>query len=643
MTTECLIKVKAKKSAWRRYIAVKQRRTYQLYARARNQAKWTCKRAMKEYEKKISKSVKRNPKAFWNYVNSKMKHRETIPELKVSNNSQAKTDMEKARTFSDFFKTVFTREDVHNLPVYPNKEVTQELLDIHFTPDDVHDLLKNINVGKSPGPDRLHPRVLHELADSITKPLFMLFRTSIDEGKLPLDWKEAVISPIYKNKGSKYLPTNYRPVSLTSVVCKIFEKIIRLNIIQHMRVNNLFSKDQHGFMEGRSCITNLLVSLENWTNIIDDKGSFDCIFLDFMKAFDAVPHERLLLKTSSYGIQGKILSWLRDFLCGRGQRVIVNGESSNREAVISGVPQGSVLGPVLFVLFINDLPDVVSASTKLFADDTKIYSRINNINDCIMLQGNLNSLEEWAQKWNMRFHPDKCKILRVGKNHPPFQYTMLDNGQQCDLEEVAIEKDLGITIDNQLSFETHCSNMVSKASRTLAIIRRTLHYMDKEVLIPLYKSLVRSHLEYGVDVWSPRLKRDIQSVESVQRRATKLVPGLENLSYEERLRKLELPTMVYRRKRGEMIQVYKFLHKIWDIEEDFLTPAIDNRTRGHSLKLFKQRASSTIRCHFFCNRVTNLWNELPEYITQAPSTNAFKARLDNFWSGKPWLYDFEAE
>ena len=207
-----------------------------------------------------------------------------------------------------------------------------------------------------------------------------------------------------------------------------------------------------------------------------------------------------------------------------------------------------------------------------------------------------------------------------------------------------MEKDLGITIDSQLSFETHCYDMISKANRNLAIIRRTFHHLDEEVLIPLYKSLVRSHLEYGVDIWSPRLKRDIQAVESIQRRATKLVPGYEHLSYQERLMKLKLPTLVYRRKRGEMIQVYKFLHKIWDIDDyNFLTPAIDNRTRGHSLKLFKRRTMTTVRSHFFCNRVIELWNELPEDVTQAPSVNAFKARLDTFWENKPWLYDFEAE
>ncbi len=411
-----------------------------------------------------------------------------------------------------------------------------------------------------------------------------------------------------------------------------------------MKNNNLFSKDQHGFMEGRSCITNLLVALENWTGILDDKGSFDCIFLDFMKAFDSVPHERLLLKISAHGVQGKILGWLRDFLVGRGQKVVVNGESSRREAVLSGVPQGSVLGPVLFILFINDLPEVISATSKLFADDTKIYKRIGDIDNCIELQQDLKCLEDWAQKWNMRFHPGKCKVLRVGRDHPSFDYTMSDNHGQSKLEEVLTEKDLGITIDNELTFQTHCSNMVSKASRNLAIIRRTFHYLDAETMIPLYKSLVLSHLEYGVDVWSPRLKRDIRSIESVQRRATKLIPGLTDLSYQERLIKLKLPTMVYRRKRGEMIQVYKFLHKIWDINDNsFLTPAIDNRTRGHSLKLFKNRTMTTTRSHFFCNRVIDLWNELPEDVTQAPSVNAFKARLDSFWERKPWLYDFEAD
>ncbi len=263
-----------------------------------------------------------------------------------------------------------------------------------------------------------------------------------------------------------------------------------------------------------------------------------------------------------------------------------------------------------------------------------IYKCICNTSDCIHLQNDIHCLEKWAQKWNMR----------VGKEHPSFEYTMSDESGQCALEEVIMEKDLGITIDNQLSFQTHCSDMVSKASRNLAIIRRTFQHLDEETLIPLYKALVRSHLEYGVDVWSPRLKRDIHSIESVQQRATKLVPVLEDLSYQERLTKLKLPTMVCRRRRGEIIQVYKFLHNILNIKEDnFLPPAIDNRTRGHSLNLFKQRAMTPVRSHFFSNRVIDLWNELPEDVTQAPSVDAFKARLDSSWAVKPWLYDYEAE
>ncbi len=159
------------------------------------------------------------------------------------------------------------------------------------------------------------------------------------------------------------------------------------------------------------------------------------------------------------------------------------------------MPQGSVLGPVLFVIFINDLPEVISASCKLFADDTKIYKKIDDISDCVQLQEDLFCLEEWAKKWNMRFHPDKCKVLRIGKQDSEFDYTMSDNGSRCVLEEVSMEKDLGITIDNELSFEAHCNNVVSKANRNLAIIRRTFHHLDKDVLIPLCKSLVRSHLE----------------------------------------------------------------------------------------------------------------------------------------------------
>ncbi len=324
--------------------------------------------------------------------------------------------------------------------------------------------------------------------------------------------------------------------------------------------------------------------------------------------------------------------------------MIVNGSHSRDEAVTSGVPQGSVLGPVLFLIFINDLPEVINAAVRIFADDdTKIFQPINERADQQKLQENLGRLEEWADTWKMPFHPEKCKVMHIGKEIEQFRYTKLANGYSVPLEYTDEEKDLGVIVDNSLCFEQHCEAAINKANRILSVIRRSFKYIDREVLLTLYKSLVRPHLEYGNTIWNPTLKKVIRSDEAVQRRATKMIPDLTELSYPERLKQLRLPSLVYRRHRGDMIQTYKIMHHKYDLDEKqfFKTPT-DGRTRGHSYKLFKERSETAVRRNFFSRRVIDLWNELPESVVSAKDVDVFKQRLDSHWLNRDWLYDFEA-
>ena len=642
MSTTAIAKVKKKHTAWKRYLATKDGQAYQLYARARNQAKWECQKARKAYEKDIAKQSKQNPKSFWKYVNSKLKSKENVADLHT-NEGTASTDLDKANVLSTFFKQVFTQEDTSNIPEFEERVTAEPLDDVKFTEEDVLMLLKEININKSQGPDLLHPRLLFEAREVIARPLYVIFRKSIDTGILPKEWKEANISPIYKNKGNRHEATNYRPVSLTSVICKLLEKLIRKDIVAHMKLNNLFSTHQHGFLEGRSCLSNLLTTMEEWTRIIEDKGSIECIYMDFMKAFDSVPHQKLLHKLKAYNITGKIHKWIEEFLIGRQQRVVVNSIPSKNEAVTSGVPQGSVLGPVLFLIFINDLPDTLDVAVQIFADDTKIFHHVNDKEDQSKLQENLTKLETWAETWQMRFHPQKCKVMHIGKDTEEFQYTMRSDGKSFKLEYTKEERDLGVIVDNSLSFEQHCDAAINKANRVLGVIRRSFKYIDRDVILTLYKALVRPHLEYANTVWCPKLKRITKSLESVQRRATRMVPDIAHLTYQERLQCLKLPSLVYRRRRGDMVQVYKILHHEYDLNsEQFFTSPNDSRTRGHSYKVFKERAESSIRRNFFSLRVTELWNELPERVAAAPNIDTFKERLDDFWSKKDWLYNYES-
>ena len=297
---------------------------------------------------------------------------------------------------------------------------------ITVTLEEVEKALIGLKPDKSPGPDNLHPKVLYETRKEICVPLYMIFIQSIQEGNIPNDWQKAIVVPIFK-KGSKKEPSNYRPVSLTSVVCKLCETLIRKNVMNYMLQNHLFSDDQYGFRPGRSCVVQLLEILDEWTKLLDNGNPVDIVYLDFSKAFDTVSHERLLFKLHKLGIRGSVLNWIKSFLTDREQCVRVGTNTSSWSEVISGVPQGSVLGPVLFLCFINDQPNVVEGIVKIFADDTKLYACVSKEEKCEALQKDLDNLCNWSEWWKLSFNSKKCKVLHVGNNNPHYRYTMTDS------------------------------------------------------------------------------------------------------------------------------------------------------------------------------------------------------------------------
>ena len=587
-------------------------------------------KAKRSYERKLAEEIKVNPKSFWKYVRSKTKVKQGISDLERQDGSFAHTDGEKAEELNKFFASVFTREDVSDVPEPVSKHSGDALSTIVVTEEEVLKKLKKMNPSKSPGPDGLHPRVLKESADVIALPLTLIFNKSLSEGVVPNEWKVAHVTALFK-KGKVTSPGNYRPVSLTSVVCKLLESLIRDQIMEFLNTNHLLSEDQHGFRAGRSCVTQLLEIMELWTSMLDEGGGIDVVYLDFRKAFDSVPHQRLLKKARAHGIDGNLLKWIESFLTGRKQRVNVNGEMSSWADVHSGIPQGSVLGPILFIIFINDLPDVVECYVKIFADDTKVFTQVQCEEDCHKLQGDLERLSQWSDMWQLKFNVSKCGVMHYG--HQPTQntYRMSEGGSYRDLGVMEEEKDLGVKFDPTLKFSKHAAMVANKANRMVGIIRRTFDFLDEGMLKTLFKSLVRPHLEYGNCIWSPFLQKDIMLIERVQRRATKILPNLKELEYAERLRHLDLPTLAYRRVRGDLIQMYKIVHGLNDIRQEALFEFAHHEagTRGHIFKIQKQHTRLQLREHSFSVRIVNLWNSLPEDVVCANTMNEFKNGIDN--------------
>ena len=357
------------------------------------------------------------------------------------------------------------------------------------------------------------------------------------------------------------------------------------------------------------------------------------IYLDFQKAFDKVPHKRLMLKLRALGILDEIYCWIEDWLKDRKQRVILLGANSDWIGVKSGVPQGSVLGPLLFLIYINDIDEGVASGLLKFADDTKIFGVVANNEDIKKLQGDLINVCRWSKDWLMLFNVEKCKVMHIGYNNKKVNYEM--DGK--NLEVVDEEKDLGVIMQNDLKWNSQCTKAVKTANRVLGMIRRSFSYLNKDIALHLYKTLVRPHLEYCVQAWRPYLKKDIELTEGVQRRATKLVPSMRNYSYEERLKLFGLTTLETRRIRGDLIEVFKVLKGYEDVNAQIFFELSQLCTRGHCLKLFKKGCKLDCRKYTFAQRIVDIWNSLDEDTVACDSVTGLKVRIDKFLQSRGFI------
>ena len=633
------------------------RRKQRLFQRAKHSGNWntyrdfqrTCRRVLRRAEwnfinGKIQEGLKNNnSKPFWNFVKSRKQDNIGVSNLmqcgKLVSDSPGN-----AKLLLEQFKSVFTQDTDTTLPPV-NSPPAERIKQIKITTPGVAKLLKNLKPGKAPGPDNIPNQVLKACADQIANALRCIYQKSLDTGTLPADWREANISCVFK-KGDRHLPENYRPISLTSVPCKILEHIIYHHLLLHLESNNVLTHLNHGFRSGFSCESQLLTTAHDLLKSFDRKKQVDIAILDFPKAFDTVPHRKLLHKLSHYGIAGSLHHWLTSFLTCRTMRVVLEGSSSETTSVVSGVPQGTVLGPLLFFLHINDLPNSVKSNVRLFADDCLLYRETDTFRDHHTLQHDLRQLERWAYDWGMIFNPYKCYILSV--NSKTSFYYQLSNSI---LKHVQNNPYLGILLSNDLKWDSQITAITKKANSTLSFPRRNLRRCPLACKQQAYISLVRPLLEYGAIVWDPYLKKDITSMEKTQGIAARIITGdfRSNTpgSVTRLLEVTDLPPLQQRRQRlrlalffrvveglvptlppQDFLQPQKQGHLINPvIKTDFQTSNVTNRYARNNNRTYVVPHCATEKLKNFFIRTAADWNQLDNNIVHSQNEVTFKTKL----------------
>ena len=592
-----------------------------------------CRCLIYKFELKKEQKVidSKNTGAFYTFVNNKMSCKSGIGPLRDNQGAIVTGDLQRANLLNDYFSSACS-VDNGITPAFAHLAPESAMLDcIDFTPETVFATTRKLRKNKSCGPDMVPPALLANLATSLAEPLSILFNSFMSVGRVPHDWLHAVVTPIYKG-GDASSTTNYRPISLTSVVSKIMERIISADILTYLHMHKLISKQQHGFLAKRSTCTNLLEALNDWTLAIKNKKSIIVAYIDYQKAFDTVCHSKLFTKLAAYGITGKLLLWIKNFLTDRSQQTKVGSALSSKASLTSGVVQGSVLGPLLFLLYINDVATIVNdkyCKCQLYADDVKLYTIVESNEDASMLQMKLSDLCSWSEQWQLSISTHKCATMAIGPNARILDLHLNNSA----IKQVNAAKDLGVTIDSTLKFTTHINSIVAKAYARANLIHRCFISRNIATLTRAFKVYVRPILEYASPVWSPVYITAIKQIESVQRRFTKRLPGLANLSYNDRLSKLHLESLEARRLRYDLILTYKILFGRTDMQSSDMFVFANNGhgTRGHKYKLLERQCRVNIREHYFSERVIPIWNCLPddaEIFSNIRSFTHFVKRLD---------------
>jgi len=632
--------MKKKKTAWRKAKKGSNKSHWAKFRMVRNKLKSLISVKHNEYIASLGEMCKDNPKRFWSFFRNKTKCK-TLPDSLRNDSVECTEPADKARIFNAYFHSVFVNDIDVNLPTI-NTCNNNVLSDPWFTCDQVLTIMRGLDVNKASGPDGLSPFILKHCCQQLAPSLTLMFNKSMELGKVPSQWKLANVTPVFK-KGEKQNVENYRPISLLCIASKIMERCVHDYI--YPQIQDKLHTLQHGFVKGRSCLTQLLKVYHNIGSILDKGGQVDIAYLDFSKAFDCISHKLLMYKLQHmFGFSGKLLNWLDNYLDDRKQRVVLENVASDWLPVTSGVPQGSIVGPLLFLLYINDMPSVASScTTALFADDSKCLKEIKTHDDCEALQHDLDNLYLWSQMWNMSFNANKCKVLTVSRSHNQTVFTYNING--APLENVGTFKDLGVVVNTSLTWGPHIESIICKTKKVCGMIKRSVGYnAPVNVKLQLYKTLGRCNLEYSSQVWSPHNKNDIKGIESVQRAMSRYIIG-DQLSYPERCKILNILPLSFRREIFDLTFMYKCLcgstSMLFDNEITVLQSNSSLRSSSQGVKLnSKLVKTETFKASYF-NRVVRLWNSLPSDLRCSESMQTFKNKLNVFYRNKLESYSVD--
>ena len=593
--------------------------------------------AVKTWTNKIENNICENPsgKKFYSYINNKLKTRSVIPPLY---NETTKTfcfsDCDKATLFNSYFHSVFTNDD-SQVPILHQRSF-QSMYEFEILPGDILAVVKDMKDKITRTPEHVPSYFIKRIIRSIIKPLTFLFNLFLRLHFVPSQWKISQIIPIHK-KSNKSLPNNYRPIALTSSFSRIFESILHSKILSHLLYNSLISPAQFGFVPGKSSCSQLLSTVNEWFQALSTNPSVNVIYTDIAKAFDSVSHAKLSLVIESYGISFDTSNWLKEFLTDRQQQVCIGTSFSSLLPVLSGVPQGSVIGPLLFLLFFDDITKTVpqvqgSSGVKLFADDTKLYA--SNPND---LQIYTDHMSSWLKDHQLNIAHHKCFSMCISRPRSKVLAPLFS----IDSNTIPVHhqaKDLGIIVSDKLKWSNHIDSIVAKASASAYQILKCFKSNNIWILLRLFKTYVRPKLEYNTPVWSPYLLEDIDKLESVQRlflRRAFMRCGIKFNSYIDRLQKVNLYSLERRRVITDLVFLFKIINGLCDLNfhDYFSYSPISYNLRRNSKQIVVKKIPNLDFQQYqksFFIRSSQYWNKLPESIVISPNLISFKFRLKKF-------------